>query len=75
MSNIQQLNETIDFTHKGIIITMRLDYEVGTVSFVNPNGSDKNWKFIDRTKEYLGGWYLIFEAMQEAVKYADERLS
>ena len=27
-----------------------------------------------RGEEYLGGWYLILEAMQEATKYADTRL-
>lgn len=72
--SIQMLNETITYTHRGVTIYMHLDYEAGTVSLVEKDGSEKRWNFTGRTKEYLGGWWLVLEAMQEAVKYADTRL-
>lgn len=72
--NIIQLQETITFNHKGIEIYLNLDYEKETVSFIEKNGQPKKWLFTDRGEEYLGGWYLILEAMQEATKYADTRL-
>jgi len=67
--------ESIVFDHKGIKIPMELDYVRKLVSFTEENGQPKNWKFRQRTREYLGGWYLIFEALQEATKFADERLA
>ena len=72
--NIIQLQETITFNHKGIEIYLNLDYEKETVSFIEKNVQPKKWLFTDRGEEYLGGWYLILEAMQEATKYADGRL-
>ena len=72
--DIIQLQETITFNHKGIEIYLNLDYEKETVSFIEKNGQPKKWLFTDRGEEYLGGWYLILEAMQEATKYADTRL-
>lgn len=68
------LKETVNFEHRGIIVTMELDYEKRTVSFVNPEGSQERWKFQDGTREYLGGWFLMLEAHQEAIKFADAEL-
>lgn len=67
--------ESIVFDYKGIKIPMELDYIKGEVSFTEPNGQPKNWKFRQRGRNYLGGWYLIFQALQEATKFADERLA
>lgn len=72
--NIIQLQERITFNHKGIDVYLNIDYEKETVSFIEKNGQPKKWLFTDRGEEYLGGWYLILEAMQEATKYADTRL-
>ena len=68
------LQEIVQFEHRGVILYVRLDYEKGKVSFVEKGGLGKQWLFKDRTREYLGGWWLIFEALQEATKYADTRL-
>ena len=67
--------ESIVFEHRGIKIPMELDYLKGEVSFTEPNGQPKNWKFRQRTRNYLGGWYLIFQALQEATKFADQKLA
>lgn len=74
MSNIQQLQETISYEHKGVLIYMHLDYQRGLVSIQDKDGKDKRFLFKDRTTQYLGGWLLIFEALTEATKYADIRL-
>lgn len=72
--SVLQLKETISFEHKGINIYIHLDYERGLASFVEKDGRNKQWLFAERTRDYLGGWYRILEAMQEATKYADTRL-
>ena len=71
---ILMLGEVMAFDHKGVVIYINLDYERGLVSFVEKDGKPKKWLFTDRTEAYLGGWYLILEAMQEATKYSDTRL-
>ena len=74
MSNIQQLQETISFEHKGVFIYLHLDYSEGSVSIVDKAGNDQEFRFTNRTVDYLGGWVLVFEALTEATKYADIRL-
>lgn len=69
------LAERIAYDHKGVTIYMDLDYEKGEVSMVEKNGQPKKYNFSHRTRNYLGGWYLILEALQEATKYADVRLA
>ena len=68
------IQETVEFEYRNVTIYIHLDYKKATASFVEKDGSKKNWKFTDRTREYLGGWWLILEAMQEATKFADEKL-
>jgi hypothetical protein len=74
----KKLEEVIEFNHKGVNIYVSLNYEEGTVSFMdkmgNGNFDRKNWYFTDRTIDYLGGWYIIFEAMQKATEFADKEL-
>lgn len=69
------IKETVLFDHKGVKITIELDYESGQVSFVERDGKAKNYKFAKRTRNYLGGWYLILEGLQEAAKFADSKLA
>lgn len=72
--NILQLEETISYEHRGVIIYLHLDYENEKVSLVEKNGTPKKWEFTKRTREYLGGWWVILEAMQKATEYGDQRL-
>lgn len=72
--NVIMLAERIAYDHKGITIYIDLDYERGVASFTEKDGRAKNYKFAQRTRKYLGGWYLILEALQEATRYADTRL-
>jgi len=72
--SVLQLNETISANFKGVVVYMYLDYEAGTVSFVDEQGKPKEWLFIKRTEDYLGGWVRILGAMQDATKYANTRL-
>ena len=72
--NVQQLEETIAYEHKGAVVYLHLDYQIGVVSIIEKDGGDKKFLFKGRTTEYLGGWVLVFEALTEATKYADTRL-
>lgn len=58
--------------HKGIGVTIKVDYDAGTCSLVEKNQYE-NWKakeyrFSGRGLEYMNGWLNILQAMQEAVK-------
>jgi hypothetical protein len=68
------LQERVEFEYRGIKVYMSLDYLEGKVSFTEANGQPKKYNFSQRTREYLGGWWLILEALQEATKFADEKL-
>ena len=72
--NVQQLEETIAYEHKGVVVYLHLDYQIGKVSIIERDGSDKKFLFKERTTEYLGGWVLVFGALTEATKYANIRL-
>ena len=73
-------SELIKFTHRGVNINIDLDYNRKTVSLTKPvsifsnNDDAKAWVFSGRTRQYLGGWHIVLEALQEATKYADTRL-
>lgn len=67
--------ETVLFNYKGVSIYIELNYETGKVSFTEKDGRAKNYKFAECTRNYLGGWWLILEALQEATKFADSKLS
>lgn len=68
------LAERIAYDHKGVTIYMDLDYEKGEVSMVEKNGQPKKYNFSHRTRNYLGGWWLILEALKEATIFADKKL-
>ena len=54
--NVQQLEETIAYEHKGAVVYLHLDYQLGKVSIIEKDGSDKKFLFKERTTEHLGGW-------------------
>lgn len=57
------------YTHKnGISVTVEIDYVKKHVSLVEKDGRAKNWKFAERTPEYLNGWRAILIAMEWAVE-------
>lgn len=66
--------------HKGIKVTIKIDYDRGTASLVEENGitdfpwRNKMWVFADRGLEYMNGWQNILEAMQVAVKECKKEL-
>lgn len=68
------ISERVRFVHRGINVDMALDYDKGTVSFVEKDGQVKKYFFNERTVDYLGGWYIIFDALQKATAFADMKL-
>lgn len=64
--------------HKGIKVTVQINYDDGTASLVEL-GKQKNhpyaevyvakdWTFAGRTLDYMNGWLLILQAMTKAVE-------
>lgn len=66
--------------HKGIKITIMIDYDNGLVSLVEKqpfHGSvfqKKQYIFANRGLEYMNGWLNIIEAMQVAIKECKKEL-
>lgn len=64
--------------HKGVKVTVKIDYDLGKASLVERNRlgnfTTKNWIFQDRGLEYMNGWKEIIEAMAEAVKICKKDL-
>lgn len=58
------------YTLNGIGIVLELDFVKKTVSLVEKDGKPKNWKFVERTPQYLKGWRDIMKAMEYAVEQA-----
>lgn len=59
--------------HKGINVTIKIDYDKGTASLVDArnmsgNYPAKQWVFAERGLEYMNGWLDILYAMTEAVR-------
>jgi hypothetical protein len=78
MNNSKDLFIRRVYTHKGVVVVADIDLIAKTISLVEKNGNDtfnhKRWLFADRTKEYINGWLVIFEAMAYAVSEAKEVL-
>ncbi len=55
------------YTHKGINITVELNFVMKTVSLVERDGANKKWIFAERSPEYLNGWRAILAAMDYAI--------
>ena len=63
--------------HKRVKVTIRIDYDKGTASFMefqNNGWKKKEWVFADRGLEYMNGWLEILEAMTVAVKECEKEL-
>lgn len=71
---MKTLYERTTFEHNGISLKVAIDYEKGSVSFLDHDNKPKRFLFADRGREHLGGWVKILEAMIEATKWADEKL-
>lgn len=62
--------------HKGIKVSIKIDYDKGEASLVDAldNYKGKQWLFTKRGLEYMNGWQDILEAMQVAVKECKKEL-
>lgn len=65
--------------HKGIKVTMKIDYNAGEASLVQLSYDGKTyfakqWVFANRGLEYMNGWLVILEAMTVAVKECKKEL-
>lgn len=78
MRNMKNLEiKTIE--HKGIKITIKIDYDKGEASIVewieNSSKYDpKQWIFKSRGLEYMKGWETIAEAITVAIKECKKEL-
>lgn len=69
-----------EIEYKGVKIFVKIDYKRKTVSLVDSTPanstpySDKKWVFSGRTRDYLGGWLNILEAMKRATILGDKLL-
>lgn len=78
--NISMENKHLEIKtieHKGVRITLELDYEAGTASLVEflskgqygfLKTQPKKFVFAGRTLDYMNGWLLILQAMNKAVE-------
>lgn len=62
------------YTHNGIGVVVEMDFVKKTVSLTEKDGRAKNWKFAERTPEYMNGWIAIFQAMEYAVGEAKKEM-
>lgn len=63
--------------HKGISITVKIDYDKGDVSLVESvvgGYGKKEFVFADRGLEYIQGWLNILDAMKHSVETAKKDL-
>lgn len=61
--------------HKGIKVTVMIDYDKGEASLVEQHQyKEKRWVFANRGLEYMRSWGDILEAMQNAVDYCKKEL-
>jgi hypothetical protein len=66
--------EQFDIDENGVKLRLEINYAKGTVSFLDKDGDYNEFVFANRTRDYLGGWVKIFEALSTATKWADSRL-
>ncbi len=77
MEDIIMQVEVFNIWHKGVCVTVKIDYVKKDISLVDRKGSDyvgKLWLFKNRGLEYMQGWIDITEAMEKAVLIAKDRL-
>ena len=73
-SKTKTLFEAIEYTIKGIIVNIRIDYVAKKISVIERNGSDKRFLFSGREVEYIDGWAKVLDAIKEATQDAKKRL-
>jgi hypothetical protein len=63
-------------THKGIAVSIKIDYDKGEVSLVDQldNYKGKKWLFTKRGLEYMNGWLNVLSAMTFAVEEGKKEL-
>ncbi len=61
--------------HKGVKVSVEINYELGTASLVevdlygeNLSAPPKKWVFAGRTLDHMNGWLLVLQAMTKAVE-------
>lgn len=62
--------------HKGINVTIHVDYDndhVSLVENINHNYIGKKYLFANRGLGYMNGWLTTLEAMTEAIKVGKKR--
>ena len=62
--------------HKGIEVSIKIDYDTGEASLVDQENDYKvkQWVFKNQTLPYINSWLNILEAMQVAVKECKKEL-
>lgn len=63
------------YTSYGISIVVEMDFVKKTVSLTEKDGKPKNFKFAERTPEYLNGWRAILKAMEHAIAEAQVEMA
>lgn len=67
-------SETILYNIEGVKLTVFIDYKDKTVSFIDKEGEINSFIFAHRTRDYLGGWVKIFNALETVTREADKKL-
>lgn len=73
---MKKIKETICFTKNGIDVYVKIDYVNNQIDLVekvphtNNKFKMKNWNFVNRGVEYIGGWINILDAMKYAMEEA-----
>lgn len=74
--------EVVTYTHKGVDVTVQIDYDNELISLVKEQSNSvpkrfdaKQWVFANRGLDYMEGWQDILAAMSHAVAQATDSLS
>ncbi len=71
------------YTHKGVNVTVKIDYDREQISLVekaypdrdwNGEYANKKWVFAIREINYMDSWIVILDAMRHAIKEAKRSL-
>lgn len=74
-TTIEKHLEIKTYTHLGVNVRVKIDYEKGTISLLDQNDQPKQWLFAKRSIEYMQGWQNILDAMKHAIELATNDLS
>ena len=76
MAKIKQ-RTTLEYVHlniDGVRLEVEIDYKEMEGSIVNKDGEPREYCFVDRGRDYLGGWIRVLRALEEATKFIDDKL-